>query len=221
MKTPTMREGSCRARTVWIALAAALSCLSAAGGSVADAAHASTADALHAHASAAHTHAADGQPAHEARTTPAQEAVERRADTPVVRRAHAMATPPGAKVGAVYLDIISPQDDTLTGVSSPVADKAELHESLHTDGVARMRPLSRVELQAGKTYSFRPGGAHIMLVGLHQPLAAGARVPLTLHFAGGGAVEVEVSVVAPGQPSDASHEGHHPEAEHHHGEHPR
>lgn len=122
-----------------------------------------------------------------------------RADTSgiEVRNARAMATPPGARIGGAFMEIVSVRDDTLTGVSSPIAERVELHESRQENGIARMRPLSRLELQAQRPYVLRPGGAHLMLIGLREPLRAGARFPMHLQFAQAGEVVVQVEVRAP------------------------
>jgi len=51
---------------------------------------------------------------------------------------------------------------------------------------------------AGGSAEFKPGGMHIMLVGLKQPLKAGDSFPLTLAFQKAGAVETTVMIVKPG-----------------------
>jgi copper(I)-binding protein len=70
----------------------------------------------------------------------------------------------------------------LVGVSSPVAGVAELHEMKLEDGVMRMRPLAGLDIPAGTTVELKPGGNHLMLMDLKQPLARGTTVPLTLHL---------------------------------------
>jgi copper(I)-binding protein len=112
----------------------------------------------------------------------------------------ARATPASAHNGAVYLKIVNhgKDDDSLAGASTPVAAKAELHTTLNDNGVMKMRPLDAVPVKAGGSAEFKPGGMHIMLVGLAHPLKAGESFPLTLTFAKAGAMTVTVMVEKPG-----------------------
>jgi periplasmic copper chaperone A len=111
-----------------------------------------------------------------------------------VKNAWARATPGKAETGAAYLTIESAAPDRLTGVSTPVAGKAELHEMTMQGGVMKMRPLAAVDLPAGRPVVLKPGEVHIMLVGLKQPLRAGESFALTLEFAKAGKREVSVAV---------------------------
>lgn len=111
-----------------------------------------------------------------------------------VKDAWARATPGKAETGAAYLTVESPADDRLTGASTPVAGKAELHEMTMQDGVMKMRALTGVDLPAGRAVVLKPGAVHIMLMGLKQPLRAGESFPLTLEFAKAGKREIAVAV---------------------------
>jgi periplasmic copper chaperone A len=73
-----------------------------------------------------------------------------------------------------------------------------MHESSNENGIAKMREVESVPLVPGKPIAFAPGGYHLMLLGLHQPLASGASFPLTLTFARAPAITVDVHVRAPG-----------------------
>jgi len=112
-----------------------------------------------------------------------------------VEDAWANATPAGATIGAVYLKITSKQADTLVSASTTVADHIEMHTSSEQNGMMQMRPLSTVPLEAGKAFTFAPGGAHFMLVDLRQPLTAGLRFPMTLEFEHAPAQTIQVQVV--------------------------
>lgn len=112
--------------------------------------------------------------------------------------ARAGATPPGATVAAAYMTIATDHADTLVSATTPAAEKVEMHETTQEAGMARMRPLHSVDIPAGGVFRFEPGGAHFMLVGLREPLATGATVPLTLHFRQAGDRPVTLEVVAPG-----------------------
>ena len=111
-----------------------------------------------------------------------------------IRAPWARATPGQAQNGAAYLTIVSPTTDRLTGASSPVAKKAELHTMSMEGGVMRMRPLTAIDIPAGQTVTPRPGGTHIMLLGLTQPLREGQSFPLTLSFDHAGPRQVTVAI---------------------------
>jgi len=124
-----------------------------------------------------------------------------------VTDAWARATPGKAENGAAYLTITSPTADRLTGLSTPVADKAELHLMTMEGGIMRMRPLAGVDLAPGQKVALKPGGTHVMLVGLKEPLRPGQSFPLILQFEKAGASEVTVAVVKTGAMGPASHTG--------------
>ena len=68
------------------------------------------------------------------------------------------------------------------GASSPVAGVTEVHEMKLVDNVMKMRPLPALDPPAGQAVELKPGGYHIMLLDLKQPVAQGSTVPLTLVF---------------------------------------
>jgi copper(I)-binding protein len=111
-----------------------------------------------------------------------------------IKDAWARATPGKAVNGAAYFTVQSPGGDTLTGASTPVADKAELHEMEMSGNVMKMRAVGPLDLPAGKPVTLKPGGIHVMLLGLKQPLQAGQTFPLTLDFAKAGPRQVTVAV---------------------------
>lgn len=104
------------------------------------------------------------------------------------------------KTGAAYLTIENRgrEADRLTGVASPAAASAELHEMKMDGTIMRMRQLPGIDLPAGGKVALQSGGYHIMLIGLKAPLKEGDKFPLTLTFAKAGTVEVEVIVEKPG-----------------------
>lgn len=83
-----------------------------------------------------------------------------------------------------FMKITSPQGARLVAVSSPAARVAEVHEMVMQGDVMAMRAIESLELPAGKTVELRPGGHHLMLMGIEQPLKAGDTVPLTLTLEG-------------------------------------
>jgi len=112
-----------------------------------------------------------------------------------VQEAWARATPGAATNGAAYVTLAGgSQPDSLVGVSTSVAAMADVHETINDNGVMKMRSVPAVPIPPGQTVTFAPGGTHIMLMGLKQPLTAGQNFPLTLTFAHAGAVTVDVQV---------------------------
>ena len=111
-----------------------------------------------------------------------------------VKNAWARATPGKAETGVAYLTVETTAPDRLTGASTPVAAKAELHEMTMQGGIMKMRGLAAVDLPAGHPVMLKPGAVHIMLMGLKQPLRAGESFPLTLDFEKAGKREVTVTI---------------------------
>ena len=111
----------------------------------------------------------------------------------------ARATAPQQANGAAYLTIANQGSgaDRIVGAESTAAATVELHtHDVDSAGVMRMREVEAIELPAGETTALRPGGLHVMLIGLAAPLVEGETFPLTLVFEAAGAVEVEVQVEA-------------------------
>ena len=111
-----------------------------------------------------------------------------------VTNAWARATPGGAQTAATYVTILSPTGDRLTAAATPAAQKAELHSMTMDGNVMKMRDIDGIDLPAGQAVTLKPGGYHIMLTGLAQPLTAGETFPLTLTFDKAGTREVTVTV---------------------------
>lgn len=93
----------------------------------------------------------------------------------------------GQPVSAAYLTICNGGDvpDALiavSGVGDRVASSLETHLSEMSDGVMSMKQVERVDLPAGARTTFEPGGAHIMLIGIAQEIAAGAEPTFKLEF---------------------------------------
>ena len=115
----------------------------------------------------------------------------------------ARATPKGATVGAGYLTITNKgaEPDRLIGGSAAPASRFEVHATVTENGVARMRQVNGLEIKPGETVEFKPGGMHLMFVGLRQPLAQGQTVKGTLVFEKAGTVAIEFAVQAVGAPA--------------------
>jgi copper(I)-binding protein len=97
---------------------------------------------------------------------------------------------------AIYVTITNTggQADALLSASSDAAKTAELHETKNDGGVMKMRPVTKINVPAGGKIEMKPGGYHVMLLGLKRDLKKGDRVPVTLKFERGGDVQAEATV---------------------------
>lgn len=101
----------------------------------------------------------------------------------------------GNGAGFAVISNSGPAADTLISVVSPVAARIEIHESMVMGGQAMMHPRpGGLPVPAGATVALKPGGWHMMLMGLKQPLRAGDHYPATLTFKKAGKVTVQFSV---------------------------
>ena len=117
-----------------------------------------------------------------------------------IRQAFSRATPPGAKAAAVFMTIENKgkDSDRLVSVSSPAAGIVEIHEMKMAGGMMQMREVNGLEIGPGAAIELKPGGYHIMLMDLKQPLKQGDSVPVTLKFEKAGSVEVKAAIEAMG-----------------------
>lgn len=106
---------------------------------------------------------------------------------------------PAGHEGAVYLTITAGgTPDILTGVTTPIAAEAALHQSIDDHGVMKMRPVASLPIESDKPVTLAPGGYHIMLSGLKQALKQGDSFPITLSFAKAGQVTATATVAKAG-----------------------
>jgi copper(I)-binding protein/uncharacterized protein YcnI len=115
-----------------------------------------------------------------------------------IEQPFARATP--AKVGGVFLTLKNGGGtaDKLVKAASPAADTVELHTHVKDGDAMRMRPVETIPVPAKGQTALEPGGYHIMLIGLKQPLKEGESFPVTLTFEKAGSVTVTVPVVKAG-----------------------
>ena len=106
------------------------------------------------------------------------------------------ATPKGAATAIGYMTIknTGTAPDRLVGGSADFANGFELHSMVMEGGVSKMRDLNGVDIAPGQTIEFKPGGSHVMFVGLKHPLTEGGHVKGTLVFEHAGAVQIEYDV---------------------------
>jgi periplasmic copper chaperone A len=137
-----------------------------------------------------------------------------RAGDLVIGDAYARASLGRATNTAAYMTIEATggEPDRLVAAASPAARAVELHAHLLEGGVARMRPVDAIEIDPGSPIVFQPGGLHLMVIGLTEPLAEGGTLPLTLTFERNGEVALDLPVRGrtPGRRGDdaAGHGGH-------------
>jgi len=107
--------------------------------------------------------------------------------------------PPGVPNTAAYFSLQNPSDtkQTLIGVSADFATKAEIHNHILVDGMMSMQQQSEVVIQPGESIQFSPGGLHIMLFGLKQPLSEGQSVVFSLQTSDGESISVTANVAKP------------------------
>ncbi|MBS4099319.1 MAG: copper chaperone PCu(A)C [Sulfuricella sp.] len=120
------------------------------------------------------------------------------ADSVKIDRAWIRATAPGQPVAGGFLDLTADADMKLLGGSSPVSASLELHTMKMDNGVMVMRQLKDIALPKGQTVQLRPGGLHIMFIGLKKQIKEGDKVPvnLTLQNAVGKVQTVSLEVDA-------------------------
>lgn len=125
--------------------------------------------------------------------------------------AWARATVQGQMGTGAFMRLTARAPLTLVGASSPVAGVAEVHEMKMEGDVMRMRPISALELPAGKPVELKAGGHHLMLMELKAPLKPGTEIPVTLLLrdANGQARSLQLSVpvraAAPAGPGAHKH----------------
>jgi periplasmic copper chaperone A len=114
-----------------------------------------------------------------------------------VDAAFARPSPAEGGNGGVFMTITNNSDgpDRLVGASSPAAKMVEIHETIDDNGVMKMRAVEGgFEIPAGGKLELKPGGKHVMLMGLTAPLNEGGEVEVTLNFEKAGPVTVKAPV---------------------------
>ncbi|WP_296810005.1 copper chaperone PCu(A)C [Thiocapsa sp.] len=109
---------------------------------------------------------------------------------------YARAVPPGQPNSAVFMSLENQTgtNQALVGAESAVSEIVELHTHVEEDGMMRMRRIEKIEVPAGETVTLKPGGLHVMLIGLKQPLEPDDAVDLTLIFEDGSRMPVQAPV---------------------------
>lgn len=112
----------------------------------------------------------------------------------------ARASAGAGKTGAAYLTLVNGGSaaDRLLAVRSDAARKTGLHRSLMADGIMKMQPVKVIILPPGGTVALKPGGYHVMFMGLEAPFREGEMVALTLVFEKAGEIEIEAMIMKAG-----------------------
>jgi hypothetical protein len=115
--------------------------------------------------------------------------------------------PPTSRVLAAYMQIINLTDSelTVTGITSPDFEAAELHRTVVENGMARMLPVPELTIPAGGSITLAPGGLHLMLFDPVRPLQQGDTVTLVLHRSDDICITLAVPVL---RSTDAEHVHH-------------
>lgn len=118
------------------------------------------------------------------------------ASSVMVMKAYARASAtPTAETGAAYVSLMAHGEaDRLIAVSTPAAKMAGLHETVLQDGVMKMQHVDALDIPANGQLRMKPGGYHIMLMGLAKPLKEGDEIELTLIFEKAGEMKVKAKV---------------------------
>jgi len=116
---------------------------------------------------------------------------------PTLEIQDAWAKPNYGPNGAAYFSIKNHGQTKryLTGATSPLSTRVELHQHIHQDGIMRMRRVKEgLDLGPGQSLTFAPGGLHVMLFGMQQKLKPGDVLPLSLTFKDGSQQSLLVKV---------------------------
>ena len=120
-------------------------------------------------------------------------------DTPkiTVTKQWARTSPMATDMGAAYMTVEASALDELIGASvdMSVAMMAEVHETVTVDGASQMQEVERIEVSPNSPLEMKPGGYHIMLMGLKKPLVTGETIQITLKFSKSGETTVDVPVL--------------------------
>jgi len=124
-----------------------------------------------------------------------------------VENAYTRATVPGQQVAGGFMKIENKgaSVDQLLSASSPAAGEVQLHEMAMEGNVMKMRQVKDIAVPAGGAVELKPGGLHLMFMGLKGPFAAGETVPVKLKFAKAGELEVKMPVNAMGNSGANKH----------------
>jgi len=117
-------------------------------------------------------------------------------DSVTVIDPYVRAVPPGQTVSAAFMQLENTSGIMIAVVNadSPVSKVVELHTHTHENGMMKMRRVEKIDIPANGKTVLKPGGLHIMLIDLHEPLKVDQKVPVTLEFEDGSRKTIEAPV---------------------------
>ncbi|OOZ42380.1 hypothetical protein BOW53_00505 [Solemya pervernicosa gill symbiont] len=118
------------------------------------------------------------------------------ADTIMVKDAYVRAVPPGQPNSAAFMVLHNHggADHKVIDAKSTAARTVELHTHTQKDGMMMMRRIESIEVKSKGMTTLKPGGLHVMLIGLTQPLKVGNTVSVTLVFDDGSKKSIDAPV---------------------------
>jgi copper(I)-binding protein len=99
-----------------------------------------------------------------------------------IKNAWIASTEEGDDMSVAYMSLFSHEDLILTSITSPTIKTIEMHNTILEKGIMKMRMAHEIKIDHDKTFEFKSGGSHLMLMDFKGPLKAGEKVQLTLHF---------------------------------------
>jgi copper(I)-binding protein len=116
---------------------------------------------------------------------------------PKVEGAWVRSAVPGQQGTGAFMRLTAHEPMQLVGLSTPIAGVAQVHEMKMEGDVMRMRAIGKLDLPAEQTVELKPGGYHLMLMDLKQPLVQGSMVPLSLVLRDSKGVESKLELSVP------------------------
>ncbi|SCZ59353.1 copper chaperone PCu(A)C [Thiohalomonas denitrificans] len=118
------------------------------------------------------------------------------ADAVMVEDPYVRAVPAGQPNSAAFMTLANHSDEDVAIIngSSPVANVVELHTHVHEGGMMKMRQIDKIDVDANGSTELKPGGLHVMLIGLKQELHEGDHVSVTLEFNDGSSKTIDAPV---------------------------
>lgn len=113
-----------------------------------------------------------------------------------VKDSYVRATPPGLPNSAAFMTVVNStnKDISLISASSKIAKAVELHTHDMKDGVLKMYQVPKIDVKANTSTILKPGGFHVMFIGLNKPLKVGENVDFTLTLSNGESINVTAPI---------------------------
>jgi len=129
----------------------------------------------------------------------------------VIDAPHIRATIPGTNVTSAYMSIKNKSNKTvvLTGASSSVSDRIEIHQHVMNKGMMSMRQVKQLVIKEQDQVTLQPMGYHLMIFNVKKLLLPEDKITLTLHFAHQNDVVVSIPVQSIKQEKQAKKQHHH------------